>query len=377
MGKNNKKLSHEELTQAYSTWGDKLLQHTDVLNSIQNEKKFKPITIQLAPVEMCDSDCPFCSVAGRPLKSYIPFKKIEKILTDFRDLGAKSVEITGGGNPMLYRDKETKKNINDIIRVAYRLGLDIGIITNTHKFRRLEPDVHSMINWIRVSLIKLDEGINPEDYDFGGFPYEKLGFSYIIYDGQKDKDGNYIPDELSRTKRIYKGTTKETIEKMAKLIKLHPDAKFVRIAGNCLIKGNNASVRDRFKDVVKSVDENNKFFIKDIGYDDNPYNGGCYVGLIRPYIAPNPHGGDYQVYACTSYVLNKRTYDLDWSLGGVDDIKQIWNNANENYRKHGYPYEIKNNKGKNWNDTCKYCFYKFNNKLLHTVANEMPDKNFP
>ena len=105
---NKKDLSHEELTQVYSTWGDKLLQHTDVLDSIQSKKKFKPITIQLAPLEACDSDCPFCSVAGRPLKSYIPFKDIKQILTDFKTLGAKSVEITGGGNPMLYRDRQTK-----------------------------------------------------------------------------------------------------------------------------------------------------------------------------------------------------------------------------------------------------------------------------
>ena len=50
---------HKELTQKYSTFGDKLLQHTDVLFKIQNEKTFQPINIQLAPCEMCDSDCPF------------------------------------------------------------------------------------------------------------------------------------------------------------------------------------------------------------------------------------------------------------------------------------------------------------------------------
>lgn len=48
---------HFDLTQKYSTWGDKLLQHADVLNSIQNDGVFKPITIQLAPTEGCDSDC--------------------------------------------------------------------------------------------------------------------------------------------------------------------------------------------------------------------------------------------------------------------------------------------------------------------------------
>ena len=30
---------HKELTQKYSTWGDKLLQHTDVLHSIQKKIK--------------------------------------------------------------------------------------------------------------------------------------------------------------------------------------------------------------------------------------------------------------------------------------------------------------------------------------------------
>tara|TARA_R110000765_G_scaffold319990_1_gene412012 strand:- start:632 stop:1126 length:495 start_codon:yes stop_codon:yes gene_type:complete len=164
---------------------------------------------------------------------------------------------------------------------------------------------------------------------------------------------------------------------MAKLIKLHPDAKFVRIAGNCLIKGNNAATRDRWKDVIDSVDINNKFFIKDIGYDDDAYKNGCYVGLTRPYIAPSPHGGDYQVYICTSHVLNTRVYDLDWSLGNTKDIIKIWNDANESYKKNGYPYEVKNNKGKKWDESCKFCYYKFNNKLLHTVANKMPDKNFP
>jgi len=342
------------------------------LDSIQNYKQFKPITVQLAPIEICDSDCPFCSVARRPLKSYIPFKKIKQILVDFKSLGAKSVEITGGGNPMLYKDPGTKENINDIVRFASALGLDVGIITNSHSFQRLEESVFGMINWIRVSLIKLDENKTPEDYDFNGFPENKLGFSYIIYTGTGDS-----PDPCSRTKKKYQGTTVESIKKMAQLVQLHPSVKFVRIAGNCLIKGDNTRIRKKYKDIIDAIDTNKKFFIKDIGDDDGPFCGGCYVGLIRPYVAPHPHGGNYQVYICTSHVLNSRSYELDYSLGSVDDIIKIWDNANKHYIKHNFPYAIKNNKGKDWNKSCKFCYYKFNNKLLHTVATEMPDKNFP
>lgn len=362
----------QDKTQQYSTWGDKLLQHTDVLFKIQLLKTFSPITIQLAPCEMCDSDCPFCSVAGRPLKSFMPFPEIEKMLKDFKYLGAKSLEITGGGNPLLYRDKENGKDINDIIRVAGAMGYNIGIITNTEKLERhLDPSVYDVINWIRISLIKLDEGKNPEDYDFGSFPVDKMGLSYIIYDGSD------MPDELSRTGRVYGGTTAETIERITEVVELNPELKFVRIAGNCLIKGKNAEVRDKYKDVIKALDTHDKFFIKDIGNDDGPFDDGCYVGAIRPYIAPSPDGGDYQVYTCTSYVLNHRTYDLDYSLGSTDDVIKIWLRMSSHYAKHGHPYEVKGNKGANWCSTCKYCFYKFNNKLLHTVAQEMPDKEFP
>ena len=362
----------EKLTQLYSSWGDKLLQHTDLLYDIQNNDKFKPVTVQLALTEICNSDCPFCSVAARPIKSSLCFSKIKKLLSDFAILGAKSIEITGGGNPLLYRDKETKKNINDVIRFASSLGFDIGIITNSHDLKIIDPEVYDLINWIRVSLIQLDEKKNPEDYNFRGFPYSKLGFSYIIYESTGETH-----DEYSRTKKLYGGTNKVSIQKIATLIELHPEIKFVRIAGNCLIKGNNAKVREAYKDTLKEVDRLEKIFIKDIGDDDGPFNDGCYVGLVRPYIAPHPEGGDYQVYICTSHVLNTRTYDLDYSLGPIDDILNIWPNASNLYKEKGYPYEVKCNKGNDWEDSCKFCYYKFNNKLLHTVANPMPDKNFP
>jgi len=371
----NNEENHKEKTQIYSTWGDKLLQHTDVLYELQINKNVKPVTIQLAPVEACDSDCPFCSVAARPLKSKIPFEKIIKLLNDFKKLGAKSLEITGGGNPLLYRDTYNDKNvnINDIINVAYDLGYDIGIITNTNDISKIiNEENFDKLKWLRISLIKLDEGKQPEDYKFGSFPKNKLGFSYIIYEGTGGK-----PDELSRTKKPYVGTTVDSIKKMSKLVQLNPEVKFVRIAGNCLIKGNNSVVRDKWKDIISEIDINDKFFIKDIGDDDSPYNNGCYVGAIRPYVAPNPHGGDYQVYICTSHVLNKRTYDLEYSLGSIDQIIEIWQKMSDNLKNNKPIYQVKNKCGKDWQNSCKFCYYKFNNKLLHTVVGEMPDKNFP
>lgn len=358
---------HEELTQQYATWGDKLLQHADVLNSIQNERMFKPITVQLSLCEACDSDCPFCSVACRPTASKIPWDTLVKVLTDFHDLGAKSVEITGGGNPLLY--KHSGHDVNDVIRLCASLGYDIGIITNSHDLSRVSPMRYDEINWIRISLIKLDEGIEPEDYDFRGFPYEKLGFSYIIYD---ECTGS------PKRNRYYEGTSRETIEKIARLVELYDGKiKFVRFAGDCLVKGNNALVRQRFEDVVNGNDRYKKFFIKAIDNDDDPFEHGCYVGMVRPYVAPSPKGNDYMVYTCTSHVLEKRTYDLDFALCRAWDVKDAWTEMNWRYSTKGYPYEVRCNRGRCWTKSCKFCYYKFNNRLLHTVAQEMPDKNFP
>lgn len=360
--KNNKKL-----TQNYSSWGDKLLQHAEVLAEIQTNSTFSPITIQLALTEACDSDCPFCSVAGRPIKSSMPFDVLEKTLRSFSELGAKSVELTGGGNPLLYRSQG--KDINDVISLASSLRFDIGIITNAYDLKKISEESHDMINWIRVSLIQLDEGREASDYNFRGFPIEKLGFSYIIYDD--------TPNPLARTKRVYKGTNEETFSKISQLLDLYPKIKFVRVAGNCLVKGNNEKIKRDYADIVASLGREDKIFIKDIGEDDGPFEEGCYVGAIRPYIAPHPDGGNYQVYICTSHVLNTRVYDLDYSLGPVDEILNIWAKLAESYQTKGYPYEVNGNKGSCWGDSCKFCYYKFNNKLLHTVSQEMPDKNFP
>ncbi len=358
---------HQEMTSAYTSYGgSKLLANADVLHTIQAERRFTPICVQLAPTEVCDADCSFCSVGNRPYRSAMSWPMLEQCVHDFAGLGAKSIEITGGGNPLLY--KHDGKTINDIVRLGHGLGLKVGIITNSVKLDRLDPVVHDMIDWIRISLAGLDEERSPEEYHLAGFPQERTGFSYIVSAGGPGL----------RTGRSHEPTNQQVMRGIARVVERFPRHKFMRIAGDCLKEGTQEAARDAWGDEVKKLDPEGKAFLK-AGIDEaRPFDDGCYVGMVRPYVASHPAGdGRYMVYACTSHVLfSGQTYSEDYALCEVSDVMPAWARMNERFAREGFPYEVRGNGGKRWCESCPRCFYRPNNELLHQVARPDPDGAF-
>lgn len=327
---------YNQPTQAYSTWGDKLLQHCDRLQEIQVDRRFRPITLQLAPTEACDSDCSFCSVQSRP-RGKITFSEIMCGLKQFADLGCKAVELTGGGNPTIYRDGD--RTINHVIEACRMLGLQIGVITNSENLKRhLAKESFDSVSWIRVSLAKLDEGYSAEDYDLSGVPTGKLGLSYIVH----------------------AGTTPQTFREIEKVLANYPETKFVRIAADCLTE-DSLIIRHKWGELVEKLDP--RVFIKEIDDNFHPFPGGCWVGMLRPYWVSTG------IYICTSHVLKKRTYLPEYRLCGPGDITSAWENMNTRFTQGLAPYEIDISQ-------CWHCYYFNNNQILNTVIKEMPDKNF-
>lgn len=329
-------MNYYEKTQAFSTWGDKLLQHADRLHEIQSERQFRPITLQLAPTEVCDSDCSFCSVQNRP-GGRIPWDVLEKGVRDFAALGIKAIELTGGGNPTLYRDG--KRTLNDVIALCSGLGLDIGVITNSEDLRRhLSQDSLEAVKWVRVSLAKLDEGCTPDDYSFDGVPDGKLGLSYIVHNK----------------------TTHGTFAAIQTIVQRNPAAKFVRIAADCLTE-ESLTIKDVWGKLIEGLDS--RFFIKEINDNFHAYPRGCWIGMIRPYWVSTG------IYICTSHVLQKRTYLPAYKLCDPQDITETWAKMNARFKSGLTPYEIDI-------PQCQHCYYHNPNKILATVINELPDKNF-
>ncbi len=329
-------------TQEHSTLGDKMLQHCEVLNDIQNNKKWRPITFQLVPTAVCDFNCHFCSVKNRDKTVSMPFEWIEKGLRDFRELGAKAVEITGGGNPLLYTQ------INEIISLASELGYDIGIISNSiNPGKHLTPESASKLKWYRASLsawenLREDYIDIVNSYDFSVIPEGKLSFSYIINSE----------------------TTEERLRKIAEVVKQRPDAKFVRIAPNCLEKETLETFKDKWQPIIEKIDPDNKFFMKEISQHYTPYPDYCAVGMIRPYVCE-----DGNIYACSSFLLRNRKLEPEWIIGHITDVKGFYEKANKLFEEKGVPYEVPI-------DKCFHCLLYNNNKFLHTVIREMEDKNF-
>lgn len=321
---------HSELTQKFSTFGDKLLQHTDVLYSIQYDKKFKPITVQLAPTNKCDLKCEYCSVKNRDVTSEIPFNDIINGLQNFKNLGAKALEISGGGNPLLY------PYINEVVNYAYSIGFEIGVITNsTHPSKYLSIDSINKLSWIRISLSSLDN--NNRIFDLDNIPSTKLGLSYII---------NHK-------------TAPKTITNISDIAKKY-DVKFVRLAPDCL-NDDALTINTEWDELIKSQN-NGKLFIKEIGENYHAYCN-CYVGLIRPYWTPEG------IFICSSHVLETQKVENGFKLYDIDQVVSFYEEANTKFSSGELPYKINT-------DKCYHCYYFNNNKILHTVATELPDRNF-
>lgn len=322
-------------TQEFSTWGGKLLQHTERLAEIQKQRRFRPITIQLAPTEACDSRCPFCSVANRP-NGRIPFADICTGIAAFSKLGAKAVEITGGGNPLLYRDGSA--TISSVANTILEKGMKVGVITNSEEPKKyLNPSL--AISWIRVSLSKLDEGYEPKDYDFSGFD-GRLGLSYIIHSK----------------------TTIQTIRNIAQVVEDNPEVKFVRIAPDCTTD-DALTISEKWAAILSEVDRFGKIFIKEIGSNYHPFLGGCWVGMIRPYWTSTG------IYICTSHVLKTQKYEDAWRLCDCSEIESAWERMNGRFAAGLPPYEIDISK-------CWHCYYYNNNELLSYIIDTLPDSDF-
>src|SRR4030095_4246119 len=167
-----------ELVTSYTSTGEKLLFHQEAMDNLRNGKGF-PISCWIAPTDVCNARCSFCSVGERP-GDVLPMRVINGFLDQLQPLGLKSVTLSGGGNVLLYKCPETKTDFNGLAKSIHERGLEMAMITNgmpladyffddkhsycgisatctsRRSWKTCRPDVLDYFTWIRISMAGLD-----------------------------------------------------------------------------------------------------------------------------------------------------------------------------------------------------------------------------
>lgn len=104
----------------------------------------KPLLCSFKITSNCNLKCAHCPFWREGVKSQLntlDFENIIKILDNLYSEGVRII-IFEGGEPLLWKDEKSAKDINDVIKYAKRLFFFTGITTNgTIGIERSDPDV--------------------------------------------------------------------------------------------------------------------------------------------------------------------------------------------------------------------------------------------
>lgn len=257
----------------------KILHNISLIENL-HRGRFIPQSIQLAPTDTCNLNCNMCSVKERE-GGELTLAQVKNLLVDFSWLGAKTVELTGGGDPTMY------PMINEIIAGAASLGYTIGMITNGVVLReKVDQSNIDKLAWLRISLNSLDYVKKIDVPKVKG----TLGFSYVW-------------TNIS---------TEERLQQIAGYAQTH-GAAYVRIVPNCLDAGEKEALRFAVKPFIEKFPG---MFLQEKSTGVHPR---CWIGYIKPFV-----NADGWVYRCSANPLLLRKFHPAFRMCTVENILKFW-----------------------------------------------------
>jgi MoaA/NifB/PqqE/SkfB family radical SAM enzyme len=311
--------------QKYTSTTTKLIHQVDRLKEIKGGVA-APISLQLIPTNKCSLNCNFCSVKDRNLEDEMSLEECQNVLTTYKKLGAKTVEISGGGDPTSY------KYINQIIPYAYWAeGYQLGMITNGLLLNKnINFDNLKCFTWIRVSLNTLDY---VDDFSLDIPKNVTLGFSYVVNDK----------------------TTKETLEKIKEYYEKY-NAKYVRMVPNCLSLEDIEKSREMINGYIKDYPE---FFLQEKEYQ---VPEKCYIGYLKPYVYKVD--GEIYSFPCSALALHERQFTKEQALYTYKDVWKF------------YEKDIKALDPKCFGCKSGKCFFKEHNDMVNSLLLPVEHEDF-
>jgi wyosine [tRNA(Phe)-imidazoG37] synthetase (radical SAM superfamily) len=360
---------------SFTSDGSKFGFHTEAMDDLRNGKPHV-ITCHLMPTDTCDLSCSFCSVLTREGNS-LTMREMEGFLDQLIPIGLRATIVSGGGNPILYKCKETGNDFNDLIDMIHSKGLEIGLITNgmamrdyngRKSWKTVRPETLDKCTWIRISMAGLDHDerkVHVPDIDKSK---TTLGFSYVLHDTYHVKEepnhgkvstlldvGKWTP-----TKIEYANDRLPWIEEQIKKYVEEYSPTYVRALPNCL---ENDKIPERCEKLQEMADRINPDVVF-VQYKPgvSPSCNKCWLGYIHPVL-----NSDSFVYPCDACVLNKSAdhkFANPWRMCHWSEIGEFYNRPMESL--------IKDPKTQ-----CPQCVFSKTVDLLDNVKNgiELPIPN--
>lgn len=369
-----------ELDTSFTSTGLKLWHHQEAMSALRNGKGM-PISCWIAPTDVCNAKCSFCSV-GERVGDVLRFSEITGFLDQLIPLGLKSVTFSGGGNPLIYKCKETGKGLEDCIRYAHVKGLEVALICNgmplkefyagdgmvwtsndsriRKSWRTLSPEALDMLTWCRISMAGLDHNHKEQEVYVPDFDPTKttLGFSWIMSDSYEEpshKHGWVSTPEDTKTvmddrKVIYAVDRLPWIEGEIKKYVDRYKPGYVRLLSNCLQPDLIPERHAILQGMADRIDPQ-------ICFSQNKpprQPRTCHKILTRPCM-----NADGWVYPCDSVVLNKTAnhqFGSRWRICRWDKVADLMENPKNYYMP---------------DDICPGCVFADQVDMIYDVVNGM------
>jgi hypothetical protein len=366
----NKMSNPLPLKESYTSTGSKLFYHQEAMASLRNGKGM-PISCWIAPTDVCNARCSFCSVGEREGHT-LPFGAVKGFIDQLVPLGLKSITFSGGGNVLMYRCKITGKDCNDLVEYAHSQGLEIGMITNGMpmkeypcgriSWKNLKPENLDKLTWCRISMAGLDHNHKEQQVYVPDFDKSitALGFSWIMADSYEEPSHKHgwvsTPDDVRTEmpdRRIVKAEDRlQWIENQIRMYVEKHSPVYVRLLCDCLRPD---LIPQRHKVLSDMADRINPSVCFSQNKPPSQPDHHCYKVYIRPCL-----NADGWIYNCDSVVLHRTAghkFGSAWRVCHWDQVGKLFSEDIRNVIP---------------NDICPGCVFRDAVEELGEIVNGMP-----
>lgn len=294
----------------------RLLSHTDRLSDIVRTGRIDPVTVHLSPTDKCNLNCHFCSVKDRS-GNELDLDQCKGVIDGYGGLGvgrkaAKSIEITGGGDPLCHPD------IESIVEHVCHRGLDVGLISNGIALDQINNlrDFTFQLKWMRLSLNGIDFDMDSTYLDIDPESLRTfVGCSYVF---------------------THEVSTEEHLQRVSKIAE-HLGAEYIRVVPNCYTEEDIEWTKKHVPELIRPYP---KMFLQ---LKDHLTPPVCYWRYIKPFV-----NSDGWIYHCSTCALFEGRFPKRWRVARWDAIEEVYNGNTVSF------------------DTsdCPLCFYSGQNMLL-------------